>query len=194
MDEHVEDETQPEGIAKEVDMPENEPSIEYGYAGPTHGDVRRMVLEALHKREKDRLRHLVHDRCTEGILLLFQQAQERAIDNVYTRICKVLAQEGVNAFLTEGAEELFDEKMYRLAEIQDYKQDFFRHLINSSTITVLAVGFVQKQTEKSVASQAGCTQENIRELIVKEQVTPPSPLIVCFPEFPKTSKDDKQET
>lgn len=127
------------------------------------------------------------------LLDLFEEDRAQAKRNVYTLVFEVMEQVAVNAFLTGGADELLDDKMYKPAESQDFTQGFVHHLLKSSTFTMTVSRFVKQQTEKSFASIAKSRQYVSQELPVKEKLTSPSPLTDCSPEYSKKSNDDKQE-
>lgn len=86
-------------------------------------------------------------------LALFQGAQERATDNVHTPIYVVIEQAAFKVFFTGSANELFDQKMYKLAKYQNIKQDLVRHLIKTSTFTVLTTPFVKQKAVRTVPSE-----------------------------------------
>lgn len=68
-------------------------------------------------------------------LYLFEEAHEQVKKNIHTTLFGVIEQTAVKTFFNEGANELLDEKMYKLADFQDVTQRLVRHLRKPSTIT-----------------------------------------------------------
>lgn len=64
------------------------------------------------------------------VLALFQNAQERVMENVHAPIFEVMKQAAVKVFFTIGIEEFLYWKMYKLAEFQNSKQDLVRTLLS----------------------------------------------------------------
>lgn len=93
----------------------------------------------------------------------------------------------------EGADELLADKIHKLAESQDFTQDFVRHLIRFLTIAVPVTSLVDQQAKIAVASEMNFRQDIIRELSVKKKVTPPSLMTSGSPVSLGTSKDDKKD-
>lgn len=65
------------------------------------------------------------------IFAFFKEAHNHANGNVYTPIFKITEQAAVKASLTGRVDELLDDKMYMLAESQEFIQGLIRHLIKS---------------------------------------------------------------
>lgn len=75
-----------------------------------------MIREALEDHEGRRLKRLVDGNCEKVILALFEEAHELAKENVCKPIFEVMEQVAVKDFFTAEADELLEDKMYRLAE------------------------------------------------------------------------------
>lgn len=60
------------------------------YREPTHDDVRRLILKALKEHEKGRLGRLIYDICKHMVLELFEKANQRGNENIYTPVFKVM--------------------------------------------------------------------------------------------------------
>lgn len=99
----------------------------------------------------------------------------------------------VKAFFTRGADELFGDKLYKLAKSRDFKQSLVHYLIKSSTLAAPVILLVKQQNKKAIADEAKIRQDVGRDITVKEKITPPSPLTGWSLEAPKTSKYDKKE-
>lgn len=183
----VEDEPHGEGLDDEEALPKAYLVSETRYSGPTHDDVRRMLQDAVKEHENGRLRSLIDDRCEKGILTLIKEARKFALETFRTPIFDVMELKAFKAFFTREADVLLDDKMYKLSESQHFIQGLFCHLIKSPTFTVLVLSLVKKHTERAIASEAKFIQNIIREILVKEEVTPPLPLISRSPEPSKTS-------
>lgn len=82
---------------------------------------------------------------------------------------------------------LLDKKMYKHSESREFKQNFVRHLITPSTFTVPIAYFVGQKDGSAFISEIKFRQVKIREVSVKEEVTPPSLMIDCFSESARTS-------
>lgn len=65
--------------------------------GPIRDSALHRLREALVNHEKNRKRRLIDDRCKEKVLVLFQEAQARSMDNVHTPTYKVVKQADVKA-------------------------------------------------------------------------------------------------
>lgn len=74
----------------------------------------------------------------------------------------------MKADLTGGADELFDDKMYRLAESRDFTKALLDHLINLPTVTKPVKLFVKQRAKTAVAGEVKFTQDMSREIPVKE--------------------------
>lgn len=72
-------------------------------------------------------------------------------------------------------------------------QDVIRRHISLLTNKVPVSRFVKHQAKRSIASEAKFRQENIREVFIEDEVTPPSPLTGHSTKYLKTSKDDGKE-
>lgn len=66
--------------------------------------------------------------------------------------------------------------MYTLAKSQDFEQYLLRHIIKSSPFTVPVARFAMQQAERAVSRDARFRQENVLDVIVKEELTLQSPL------------------
>lgn len=114
-------------MVKEVDMPDNESPSESSYTGPSYKDVYHMNREALVKYEKYRLRPLIDNGYENVLFAVFQEAGEHFMQNVHTRIYKVMGQADIKSFFCRGAQVLLDEKMTKLTKSQAFKQDIVVH-------------------------------------------------------------------
>lgn len=75
-----------------------------------------MILEVLKEHKEGRLRRLTDDRCEKFVLRILEDAHERTKENFYMFVFEVTGQIAIKTFLTAGADELLDDKMYKLAE------------------------------------------------------------------------------
>lgn len=98
------------------------------------------------------------------VLDLFEEAHEQAKTNVYTPAFEVIEQAYLKTFLFGDADDLLDEKMYRLAESKSFIQGLVHHLIQLSTSTVPVARFLGQQAKKAVASEARFRQDMSRRL------------------------------
>lgn len=117
--------------------------------------MHRLICRALEEYEKERLARLVDDRYEKVVLPLFEEAHGHAKGNVFTPVVEAIQQAVVKAFFNKRADELRNDKMYKLAESHDTTQGLVRHLINLSAFTVSVARVVIQQAEKpSVVKQS----------------------------------------
>lgn len=115
------------------------------------------------------------------------------MDNFHKPIYEVMHLVAVKAFFLGGADELLNRKRDRRGEPRNFKQDLVLH-VNILSGTVEPVTFsVKQQAKRAVNSEAKLRQENIRNVAVKDDLTPPSPLTGRTRNSSKTSRDNKQE-
>lgn len=115
VDDHIGDEPHNDGIKEKETITENESCNEYGNSRPTHDEVCRLTRAALEKHEETRLRRQIDDRCKNVLLGFFEEAYEQAKRNAHTAVFEVMDEATVEDFFTEGAYELLDYRMYKLA-------------------------------------------------------------------------------
>lgn len=144
----------------------NKSSNESDYDGRTHDGACRTLQEALREYQEDRVRRLIDVRCGKVALVLFGEAQKRALDNVYAPVVKVMKQAAVKAFFTGGGEKLLEEHIYKLAEYQDFIQELFHHFIKLSNFKIPLIRFVRKQVTIAVVSEAKFQRDISLEMIV----------------------------
>lgn len=154
MDYRVEEEPHDEGIDEEEPIPENKSSNESGYSGPTHDVDRCLILEALEEHEHWRLGPLIHEKCKNEVLTLLEEAHKRFRKPVSTSDWGTIEQEYFKTLFTGASVEVLYKTMYKLSESQDFTEVLVRHIIKSSTITVLSICFVKQQGEKALARGA----------------------------------------
>lgn len=78
------------------------------------------------------------------VLGLFKDAHEQAERNIYTPAFEVTVEAAAKSLFTERAEELLDDKVYKLVESRDFTQCLVHHLMKSSTFTVLVSRFAKQ--------------------------------------------------
>lgn len=99
----------------------------------------------------------------------------------------------MKAFFTRGADELLDDKMWKLTESKEFTQGLSRYQIISSTFEELVTQFVEQQADKAVASETIFKQDMSPDVPVKEKTAAPSPLTGGSPESKKASKYDMKD-
>lgn len=83
----------------------------------------------------------------------FHDASERAKESVCTHSFVITEQADVKCFRAEEVEGLLDDKLYKLTESWEFTQGLFRHLLGSSTSTVLLTPFVKQQSESALSNE-----------------------------------------
>lgn len=111
MERPVEDESQRGDINETEPTPENESTNESSYSTLTHEYEHPVICKSLKGDEERRLNPVEDDGCEKVILALLEDAYKRTNGNVYISVFKVIEQAAVEAFFTEGPEELLDGKM-----------------------------------------------------------------------------------
>lgn len=74
--------------------------------------------------------------------------------NIHTPIYKPMEKAAVIVFFIRAADELLDEKTYKLHESLDFEQDLFCHIIKPSTFTVPLTRFANQRARTAVAGEA----------------------------------------
>lgn len=171
----------------------NKPSNGSGYSGPAYDHIRWSIPETLEKHDQRRLRHVIDYRSKNVILDLFEEALEQAKGIVYTHLFEVTNQATVKVFFNEGVDELHDNNMYKLAESQEFTQGLVRHFIKSLAFTAPVTRFVKQQSKKAVACESKFRKDVSWEILIKKEMTPPSPLTGRSCESPKTFQDYRKK-
>lgn len=78
--------------------------------------MRRLIFEAPEEHKDWRLERLIEDRCKSVVLAHIRNAHERAEKNFYSPVVRLAEPECRDKFYTRGADELLEDKMYRIAE------------------------------------------------------------------------------
>lgn len=89
-------------------------------------------------------------------------------------------------FIEEGNERLGD-RIYKPAGSQDFTQGPIRILIKLTTTTAPVSRFVKQPAGRDVASEAKFIQDITRQIEIKEERTPPPPLVGHNPKSLKNS-------
>lgn len=110
-------------------MTENESNRKFGYAGPKHNYLRRMIRDVLKEHLKRRLWRLIDNSCVKVVLALFEEPHRCAKEGVYTAVFEIRKQVGVKSFFSGRADELLDVKMYELFKSQNFTQRLVREPI-----------------------------------------------------------------
>lgn len=97
-------------------------------------------------------------------LVLFKEYHGRTEGVVYTPKFEVMQQAVVEAYLTGGADEIFDDQMYKLVESQEFRRGLVQHLIKSLTVAFPVTCFEKQQARKAVAIEAMLRQDMSREI------------------------------
>lgn len=77
-----------------------------------------MIREVVEDRDEETLRRLPDNRCKKAFLALFEKALDRGSENCCTAV-KVMRQAAIKTFFTREADELADDKIYKLAKSQN---------------------------------------------------------------------------
>lgn len=109
-----------DGTQKDESIPWNERTNESGYSGLTHEHVRFLIFGACEEQKQQTFTRLVHNRYKNLVFDLFGKAHEQARGNVYTSVFDVMEQAAVKALLAQGADELPEEKHYKLRQSHEF--------------------------------------------------------------------------
>lgn len=101
---------------------QNESRNKSGYSEPAHRNGCRLFQEALEENDERRIKRLITSRCNSVFLALIEEAHGRIKRIIHTRIIQDMERVALKAFFTKEADELLDDKLYKLAECRDSKK------------------------------------------------------------------------
>lgn len=118
------------------------------------------------------------------------------MNNVQTHIYEIIEQAVVNAFWTRGTNALFDRKIQKIGNSQDFKQDLFIIRWNGYISSCWSQGFFKQQPEIPVTSEVKIKEDNIPAVPVKKahRRRRKLPLLLCHLGSLKTTKKTERRT